>query len=72
MNEQLIDVNKKLTEEGKVINVVSSFNAIGMKINDWYRNFAVIGFVAGFILLYFYLIFKELDRILMRYEKSKI
>ena len=71
MNEQLIDVNKKLTEEGKVINVVSSFNAIGMKINDWYRNFAVIGFVAGFILLYFYLIFKELDRILMRYEKSK-
>ena len=29
MNEELIDVNKKITAENEVINVVSSFNSIG-------------------------------------------
>ena len=72
MNQQLIDVNKNLMEEGKIINVVSSFNSIGMKINDWYRNFAVIGFIAGFLMLYIYLILKVLDQYLVTYEKSSI
>jgi hypothetical protein len=72
MNQQLIEANKKLMEEDKLINVVSSFNSIGMKVNDWFLNFAVIGFIAGFLLLYLYLIFKELNQILSQYEKSKM
>ena len=70
LNQQLIEVNKKLMEEYKVINVVSSFNSIGMKINDWYRNFAVIGFFAGFLMLYLILIIKELNHYLVQYERS--
>ncbi len=72
MNQQLIEVNKKLMEEDKVINVVSSFNSIGMKINDWYRNLAVIGFIVGFLSLYLFLIFRVLNRFLIQFEKSKI
>jgi len=70
LNQQLIEVNKKLMEEDKVINVISSFNSIGMKINDWYRNFAILGFIAGFLFLYLLLIFKELNHFLIQYEKS--
>ena len=70
MNTQLMEVNRKLMEENEVINVVSSFNSIGMKMNDWYRNYTIIGFLAGFFLLYTYLIFRELNRFLIQYEKS--
>lgn len=70
LNQQLIEVNKKLMEEDKVINVVSSFNSIGMKMNEWYRNFAIIGFIAGFLMLYLFLIIKELNQFLIQYEKS--
>lgn len=70
MNQQLIDVNKQLMEEDKVVNVVSSFNSIGMRVNGWYRNFAVIGFIAGFLVLYIYLIIRELNQKLIRYEAS--
>lgn len=72
MNQELIKVNKQLMEEDKVINVVSSFNSIGMKINDWYRNFAVIGFIAGFMFLMLLLLFKEINQLLINYEHTRI
>jgi len=70
MNQELIDVNKKLTEENEVINVVSSFNLIGMKVKGWYRNTIILGFAGGFLLILFILSFKELNHVLSKYEES--
>ncbi len=70
MNQELIDVNKKLTEENEVINVISSFNPIGKKIGGWYRNNTVIGFVFGFLLVVFLLSLKEINNFLKTYEKN--
>ncbi len=66
MNQELIDVNKKLTEEDEVINVVSSFNSIGMKVKGWYRNFALIGFIGGFLLVLLVLSLKEINIVLSK------
>ena len=52
LNESLIEVNAELTEQNEVINVISSFNSIGMKVNGWYRNFMVIGALIGFSLVF--------------------
>jgi len=71
MNQFLIDVNKKLTEENEVINVVSSFNAIGMKIGGWYRNSAVQGFLGGFLLVLLFVSLKELNQVLIKYDEKK-
>jgi hypothetical protein len=70
MNQELIDVNKKLTDENEVINVVSSFNLIGMKVKGWYRNTIILGFAGGFLLILLILSFKEIDHVLSKYEKS--
>jgi hypothetical protein len=71
MNQQLIEVNKKLTEENEVINVVSSFNSIGMKVKGWYRNFAIVGLLTGFILVFFIISAKEINKLLVAYENSE-
>jgi len=68
MNESLINVNKQLTEENEVINVVSSFNQVGMKVGGWYRNFLVIGFVLGFLLVLGFVSVIELNKVLVKYE----
>jgi len=70
MNSELINVNTQLTEENEVINVVSSFNPVGMKLKGWYRNFAVIGFVVGFLLVLIIASLKELNRLLTVYEQK--
>lgn len=72
MNEQLIDVNKKLTEENEVVNVVSSFNAVGMRVNDWYKNYAVLGFIGGFSIMFLYIGLKGLGKFLDGYERSPV
>lgn len=72
MNSQLIDVNTQLTEENEVINVVSSFNPVGMKVKGWYRNFAVKGLVAGFLLVLVIASLKELNRLLTVFEKKVV
>jgi len=72
MNDQLIEVNEKLITENEVINVVSSFNSIGMRVNKRYKNYAVLGFLGGFIFLFVYLILKELNKSLIQLEKSKM
>lgn len=51
MNQDLIEVNKQLTEENEVINVVSSFNSVGKKVRGWYNNYAVLGVVTGLLLV---------------------
>jgi len=68
MNEELIEVNEKLTAENEVINVVSSFNAIGMKVKTWYKNFAIIGFIAGFALMFLMVSIRKLDQQLVNYK----
>ena len=72
MNQLLIDVNKKLTEENEVINVVSSFNAIGQKVGGWYRNHVVIGFAAGFLLVLLMVSLKEFNEMLVNYKEKKV
>lgn len=69
MNEELIDVNKKITAENEVINVVSSFNSIGMKVKTWYKNFAILGVLGGGILMFLFISFKELDKLLVNFKK---
>jgi hypothetical protein len=69
MNEQLIEVNKQLTAENEVINVVSSFNSIGMKVKTWYKNFAALGFLGGFIIMFLFISFKQLDKLLVNFTK---
>ncbi|NOQ91221.1 MAG: hypothetical protein GQ552_00735 [Flavobacteriaceae bacterium] len=71
MNQLLIDVNKKLTEENEVINVVSSFNAIGMKVGSWYRNNVVLGFAGGFLLVLLIISLKELNQALTKFDEKK-
>lgn len=69
MNEELIDVNKKLTEENEVINVVSSFNSIGMKVKTWYKNYAILGVLGGSIFMFLFISFKEFDKLLVNFKK---
>ena len=71
MNDEMIQVNKQLTEENEVINIVSSFNPVGMKIRGWYRNGIVIGFLGGLILVLLFSGLKELNRLLTIYEKNR-
>jgi len=70
MNQELIDVNKRITEENEVINVVSSFNSIGMEVKGWYKNFAFIGFVGGFLFVLVLISLMEVNKLLIAYEKK--
>jgi len=71
MNEELIEVNKQITAEDEVVNVVSSFNSIGMKVKTWYKNFAIIGFIAGFVLMLLMISIRRLDQQLMSYKNQR-
>ncbi len=71
MNQELIEVNKQLTDENEVINVVSSFNSIGMKVGGWYRNFTIIGFSFGFFLVLIILSLKEVNQLLKNYQENQ-
>lgn len=70
MNEELLEVNKKLATESEVINVISSFNAIGMKVKTWYKNFAIIGFIAGFVFMFLMISIRKLDQQLVNYRNQ--
>ena len=69
MNEQLIEVNKQLTAENEVVNVVSSFNSIGMKVKTWYKNFAALGFLGGFVIMFLFISFSRMDKLLLNFDK---
>lgn len=71
MNEELIEVNEKLTTENEVVNIVSSFNSIGMKVKSWYKNFAIIGFIAGFGLMFLMISIRKLDQQLVNYKNQQ-
>ncbi len=70
MNEDLIEVNKKLTAENEVVNVVSSFNSLGMKVKAWYKNLAIVGFLAGFGLMFLMISIRKLDQKLVNYKNQ--
>jgi len=72
MNEDLIEVNKKLTAENQVVNVVSSFSLIGMEVKTWYKNFAVIGFIGGFALMFLLISIRKLDLLLVSYKNERL
>ena len=71
MNEELIEVNKQLTAENEVVNVVSSFNSIGMKVKTWYKNFAIIGFIGGLVLMFLMISIRKLDQQLVIYKNQR-
>ena len=71
MNEELIEVNKQLTAENEVVNVVSSFNAVGMKVKIWYKNFAVIGLIGGFVFMFLFISIRKLDQHLLTYKNQR-
>ena len=69
MNQELTEVNRKLTEEDEVINVVSSFNAVGMKLGGWYRNFALLGLIGGFLAALLLITLGRINSLLKRHER---
>lgn len=71
MNEELIEVNTQLTAENEVVNVVSSFNAVGMKVKIWYKNFAVIGLIGGFVFMFLIISIRKLDQHLLTYKNQR-
>ncbi len=71
LNEELFEVNNRLTEQKEVINIVSSFNPVGMKANDWYRNYAVLGLLAGFFLVFAWIQLVRIDHYLQNVEKAR-
>jgi len=70
MNQALIDVNRKLTEENEVINVVSSFNPVGMRQGGLLRNYALLGGIASFLLTLLFLSGKLINNVLNEYEEK--
>ncbi len=71
LNEDLFEVNNRLTEEREVINVVSSFNSVGMYAQGWYRNYAVLGFIAGFVLVFVWIQLVRINHFLKKVEESR-
>ncbi len=69
MNKELTEVNQKLTEESEVINVVSSFSAVGMELGDWYRNFALLGLIGGFFAALLLISLGRINAMLKRHEQ---
>ncbi len=70
MNEELIYVNKKLTEENDVINVVSSFNPVGMKLTGLKRNYIILGGILGFMIVFLTYGVLILNTKLIEYEEK--
>ncbi len=71
LNEDLFEVNNRLTEEREVINVVSSFNSVGMSAKGWYRNYAIVGFIAGFALVFVWIQIVRINHFLQNVEESR-
>ncbi len=71
LNEDLFQVNNRLTEEKEVINIVSSFNPVGMNANRWYRNYAVLGLIAGFAVVFVWIQLVRINLFLQKVEESR-
>lgn len=69
LNRLLSEINGELTEKKDVINVVSSFSSIGMEVRGWFRNHAMLGLLAGFILTLMVLLLIELNKILKKHAE---
>jgi hypothetical protein len=71
LNEELFEVNNRLTEEKEVINIVSSFNPVGMKATGWYRNYAILGLLGGFLLVFVWIQLVRINHFLKKVEESR-
>ena len=71
LNDDLFEVNNRLTEEKEVINVVSSFNSVGMDSKHWYRNYAILGFIAGFALVFIWIQMVRINLYLKKVEEAR-
>lgn len=71
MNDQMTNVNTQLTEKNEVINIISSFNPVGLKIKQWYKNGIILGFLGGIIILLLALFLKELNKFLSIFEEKR-
>ena len=71
LNEDLFEVNNRLTEEKEVINIVSSFNPVGMSANRWYRNYAILGLIAGFSVVFVWIQLVKINLFLQKVEESR-
>ncbi len=71
LNEELFEVNNRLTEEKEVINIVSSFNPVGMNANEWYRNYAVLGLISGFVLVFAWIQLVRVNLFLQKIERAR-
>lgn len=67
-NIDLVEVKSEMNLKNEIINVVSSFNKTGAKVQGLMRNSIVIGFFGGILLVFIYLLFVESNRFLIAYE----
>jgi hypothetical protein len=71
LNEDLFEVNNRLTEEKEVINIVSSFNPVGMSADTWYRNYAILGLIVGFMIVFVWIQLVRINLYLQKVEESR-
>lgn len=71
INEELRGVREQINTESEVVNVVSSFNSIGMKVGGIFSNGAFIGILFGFLLVVGFLGIKDVNKLLIDYEKKR-
>lgn len=67
-NIDLVEVKSEINLKNKIVNVVSSFNKTGEKVNDLFRNGMVQGFLGGILLVFLYLFSIEANRFLNTQE----
>jgi len=69
INDQILDITKAMTNEKKIVNVVSDFNEIGSKVKVHYYRYGVIG---GFGLTLLFLLFVEVNKWMMAYVRDNV
>ncbi|MFY7670612.1 hypothetical protein ACOSP6_05945 [Tenacibaculum sp. MEBiC06402] len=71
LNDNLIDVNKDLSEKSEVINIVSNFEPIGHKVKAIQKNKAFQFGLLGFVLMIIALLLLKLNSYLDSYKTKK-
>ncbi len=69
LNDNLVEVNKNLSEESEVINIVSNFQPIGHKIKEIERNKAFHFALVSIALTILFLLVIKLNNFLINYKK---
>lgn len=69
-NIDLVEVRSELNLKNEIVNVVSSFNKTGAKVKGLFRNSMIVGFLAGILLVFIYLLIIESNRFLITQEEK--